>query len=70
MSRYRPRRMKMLLAERGVSQAELARVLGCNQATMSRKISGRSEFTVSELNKIKDYFGLSIQEMVSIFFAD
>lgn len=49
---------------------DIATVLDINQATLSRKINGHNEFTRDEINKLKDYLNLSVEEMNNIFFSD
>lgn len=57
------------MAERGISRADLASALGINNATLFRKFNGTADFKRSEIEIIKNYLGLSIQDAGDIFFA-
>lgn len=51
--------MKNLLAEMaryGVSRYDIQKLLGCSEATVRNKLSGESEFTVSEALKIRNSY--------------
>ena len=45
------------LARRGLTQKELAQYLGVNQGTISKKMAGKTEWTIGEIDTICDYFG-------------
>lgn len=51
----------------GVTKAELAKLLGINVTTMSRKIQRDGDFTREEINKIINV--LNIDDPTEIFFA-
>ena len=50
----------------GVVYADIARLIGVNVATVSMKINGQSDFSLSEIQKIKDTYNLDSE----IFFTD
>lgn len=52
--------------EKKVSMSKVARELDISTSTLSRKLSGLNEFTVSEAIKLCDYLSL---DPTSIFFA-
>ena len=52
-------KLKGQLAEKGIKQKELARLLGITVTTLSRKINGQAHFTVFEVNKICQEYDLS-----------
>lgn len=52
----------------GLTNEEVAKNLGINVVTFYRKINGESEFTLSELVKLKGIFGLSNDDVDRIFF--
>ena len=52
----------------GLSNEEIAKNLGINIVTFYRKFNGDSEFTLSELIKLKQIFGLSNDDVDRIFF--
>ncbi len=57
------------LAACEVSKAEIALVIGCNESTLYRKLSGKSDFTRNEIQMIRQKLNLSAEEIESIFFA-
>lgn len=61
------KRLKVLMFERDITQRQLADIIGINISTLNGKISGKREFTLSEINKIITYFNLSFEQ---IFFAN
>jgi len=51
--------MKNLLAEMvryGVTNNDLQKILGCSEKTVQNKLSGKTEFTVPEAIKIRNYY--------------
>lgn len=58
-----PELLKMLRAERKVSQGSLAKALGVTQQCVSEWELGRTEPTLSALWKLADYFDMSIDEI-------
>ena len=59
-------KLKGKMAEQGVSQEKLARLLGITPQALNAKINGRSQFTLGEAVKITEL--LSIKDPVDIFF--
>jgi transcriptional regulator with XRE-family HTH domain len=57
------------IREFGDTQGELARMLGVTESTLSWKINGRSEFKQSEIKAIADRYGLTGEEIKSMFFS-
>lgn len=57
------------IREFGDTQAQLARMLGVTESTLSWKINGRSEFRQSEIKAIADRYGLTGEEIKSMFFS-
>lgn len=43
------------MARKGVMQKELANEVGIRPETLSKKILGKSEFTLGELKRIRDF---------------
>lgn len=60
---------KAALARRGTTAAELAVKIGLSPQSLSYKINNQREFTLSELQKIKNALILSAEEVIKIFFA-
>lgn len=57
------------MIEKGYSAERMSRILGINPSTMSRKMSGITEFTRYEIQLMATSLGLSAQDIESIFFA-
>ena len=55
---------------RGCSMAKLASLLGVNPATLTRKMTGESDFNRNEIKLIKDNLHLSNEEVDAIFFSE
>lgn len=53
----------------GKTMAEVARYLGINPATLTRK-DGTSDFTRSEIQLLRTYLSLSDESLNAIFFAN
>jgi HTH-type transcriptional regulator / antitoxin HigA len=50
--------LAQMLAERGMSQAELARTAGLAKATVSDLATGKRPFTVKQMHTVASIFGL------------
>lgn len=59
-------KLKGKMAERHLSQAELAKCLGITVQALNAKLNGRSPFILEEVVKITDI--LSLDDPVDIFF--
>lgn len=66
---FNERRFRERLFREGYTKEKLAGVLGINQATLYRKINGKSEFTRIEMQLVQNALHLSREELCSIFFA-
>ena len=53
----------------GYTLGETARALGINPATLTRKMSGESDFTRDEIIRLRDYLSLNPDDIVQIFFS-
>lgn len=60
-------RSKMALF--GDTVATLSSKIGTSTASLSLKMNGKSDFRQSEIDKIKNIYYLSADEIVNIFFA-
>lgn len=63
--------IKMLKAEmlmKDIKIPILAEKIGIDKTTFYRKISGKSDFTISEIYKIIDELKISNEKIVDIFF--
>lgn len=64
-----PIEFKIAQIRAGVSKEDIAKYLGINPATVYRKFNGESEFTLSELRKLKVFLNLSKDDIDRIFFS-
>lgn len=53
---------------RGVSIIDLCKAINMSRSAFYRKCNGKSEFTLTEVNKICQY--LNLESPMEIFFAD
>ena len=60
-------KLKGIMREKGYSQDKLATEIGINTASMNRKLSSKTEFTVEEMVKIMII--LDIENPNGIFFT-
>ena len=49
--------LKREIEERGISQAEMARVLGIGESAMSKAMNGTRKFSATEADTIRRYLG-------------
>lgn len=62
--------LKSYMVRHGETQEHLAVLLGITRATVNRKIQNKgADFTQGEIMAIKEHYGLSADEVDSIFFA-
>lgn len=65
-----PIEFKIAQIRAGVSKEDIAKYLGVNLATVYRKFNGESDFTLSELRKLKKVLHLSKEDVDRIFFSE
>lgn len=58
--------LKVLRVKFNLNQTDMAKLLGINISTYCFKENGTSEFTITEVEKIRNYFNLPYEE---IFFG-
>lgn len=51
------------MAKRGETQRTLAKLLGTTYSAIWRRMSGRTEWTIGEVDKICDYYGKDYYEL-------
>lgn len=51
------------MAKRGETRRSIAKLLGISNATVSRKLSNETEWTISEIEKLCDFFGKDYYEL-------
>ena len=59
-------KLRAAMAERGITNQKLAKVLKINRDTMGHKLNGKADFTLKQAKVVADYFGKTIDE---IFFG-
>lgn len=55
--------------EHGLNAVDVAKIMGINPATLSRKMNGESDFTRNEIQLFRSELGLSASEIDHIFFC-
>lgn len=55
--------IRVLMARRKITQAELGSAIGMQQATFSKRMTGRKEWSVTELDAIAGYFDVDITDL-------
>jgi len=66
---FKKNEFRAMLARKEISATELAKRIGIDTATLSRKISGQSDFYRNEIEKICQILRLTPEETLQIFFA-
>ena len=63
------RLLKAKMVEKGVSNEDVATAIGIDSSTFSKKLNGASDFKRAEIQIIRSFLHLSVEESESIFFA-
>lgn len=53
------------MARRGERQADLALAVGWTRATASRRLSGSSDWTATDLDRVADHLGIAVTDLLS-----
>ena len=61
--------LNYVIARAGLKKKELAERIGMSDRTLRDKISGRTEFNITEMNAIRQELKLPIDELEKIFFS-
>lgn len=61
---------RYMVNRRQLSMAVVADRLGVNEATLYRKIKGKSDFSRAEIQALKAILCMTTDECVKVFFAD
>jgi transcriptional regulator with XRE-family HTH domain len=59
--------IRVLLARRRISAAELARRTGMKQSTLARRMTGETAFDLDDLELIADVLGVTVTELLPQF---
>lgn len=57
---------KAELARRGLTNKEFAKLINMSQQTFSNKFLGKTDFTLSEIKKIKEILGKDVQSNLTV----
>ena len=60
-------KLKGLIAENGLSQSKVAKILGMSETAFGAKINGRTDFSLEEAAKLIDI--LHIDDPIAVFFT-
>lgn len=63
-------KLRNALKRQGITQNELAEILGLTYQTISIKMNGHKDFTQSEIKAIMIVLGLTPEEVVDIFLSN
>ena len=58
-----------LLKEKGMTQEDLALIIGRTKATLNLKINGKANFTIDEMDKICESLGIAKKDIGKYFFS-
>lgn len=61
-------KLKAVLERFGQTQNDLAELLGITYQSVSIKLNGHKDFTQTEIYKIINFYGLTADEVIDIFF--
>lgn len=65
---YSDKAFEEYLAKRGVKVKAVAEAMGISVSTLFRKRTGKSDFTLGEIRKCCEFFG--VKSMNEVFFAE
>jgi transcriptional regulator with XRE-family HTH domain len=63
-------KLRQRVAESGYKLGHISRLLGLSRPSLTAKIRGKSEFSVSEVQRMAQILNLSPTEKEAIFFAE
>lgn len=61
--------LKAAIMKRGLTQEKLAYMINMSENSLSKKINGKVQFTLAEIQRMIQCLELSNKEILSIFFA-
>lgn len=62
--------LRSIMVLKGVNYLTMANALGIGEVAWYQKINGKSEFKLSEIQKMRKLLGLSLEQVDQIFFKD
>ncbi len=54
------------MARRGMTQEDIAQAIGCERPLANKKLTGKKDFTASDLEKIADMFGMTLFQFTAV----
>lgn len=54
------------MARRGMTQEDVANAIGCERPLANKKLTGKKDLTVSDLEKIADMFGMTLFQLTAV----
>ena len=63
-------RLRGIISESGYKKSFIARQMGVTSSSLSNKLAGRCGWTAYECSFLREFFGMSTEEAMSIFFGD
>ncbi len=64
--KYIGKRLKKLRVEKGITQQELADIVGCSKVSISRYESGLREFGIEDIDKLCNYFNVDADYLLCL----
>ena len=64
------RELEKIIKDRGISNDNLAHMLGIGSDELKRKLIGKTEFTLWEIKQISKIFSLKKRQIMYIFFDE
>jgi DNA-binding NtrC family response regulator len=61
---------RYMMNRKKLSMVTVADKLGMNEATLYRKIKGKSDFSRAEIQALKIILGMTNEECIHVFFAE
>ena len=68
MERKKYTKLIEYLKKRKCTQLKLAKAIGLHNISLHNKLNGKTSFTASDISKIRDYFDMTPDEVVELFF--
>jgi DNA-binding XRE family transcriptional regulator len=62
--------LRYQIARSGLTREDLGKLLGVTKTTIHRRLTGKTEWTLTELQKLKEVLELSDETLRQIFFSE
>ena len=62
--------LRYQIARSGLTREKLGKLLGVTKTTIHRRLTGKTEWTLTELQKLKEILELSDEMLRQIFFSE